>query len=75
MPQEMDKSNFKQTKIESFFIKPKIEPKEEFIDNSKMNPLKIDRAQELESPVHEGKMLKLDSQEGSICELVEKKSP
>ena len=44
-------------------------------NNSKMNPLKIDRKQDLESqtvaPVHGGKKAKLDSQEGSICEIVD----
>ena len=46
--------------------------------NSKMNPLKIDRKQDLETqitaPVHGGKKTKLDSQEGSICEIVKIKS-
>ena len=47
-------------------------------NNFKMNPLKIDRKQDLETqiaaPVHGGKKPKLDSQEGSICEIVKIKS-
>ena len=47
-------------------------------NNFKMNPLKIDRKQDLETqitaPVHGGKKPKLDSHEGSICEIVKIKS-
>ena len=47
-------------------------------NDSKMNSLKIDRKQDLETqitaPVHGGKKPKLDSHEGSICEIVKIKS-
>ena len=49
------------------------------MNNSKMNSLKIDRKQDLETqtvaPVHGGKKPKLDSQEGSICDIIEKGPP
>ena len=48
-------------------------------NDSKMNSLKIDKKQDLESqtaaPFHGGKKPKLDSQEGSICDIIEKGPP
>ena len=44
-----------------------------------MNPLKMDRKQDLEiqttAPAHGRKKPKLDSQEGSICDIIEKGPP
>ena len=42
------------------------------MDKSKNNPLKIDVKQDLAAPLHGGKKPKLDSQEESSCDIIEK---